>query len=384
MSDTYCALAWTSLCMNTHGAVRVCGRSKPNKKTPNLKNISIDKAWNSDYFKNIRLDMLAGRKNSNCEKCYIQERLDGYSKRLESNTNVKVSKTEALKMTQSDGSVAKAPEHIDIRVGNICNLKCIHCWTGNSSKWYEDTLLMDKYENTTNIQMDNSWISNKGTIWDYMLRNIKQIKKLSFLGGEAFASPYHNIFLDELIEKNHTDLHLYYVSNATLITEKIIKKLERFKKVRLGISLDAIEKRIEFMRFPTQWKSLEENLFYLNNSSLDCYINWTAYNTNIFTLPETYNYCLKQLPNISFELADFVKNPSHMSVQNLPSQFKTQVMEKLESLKIPHLKFYINYMVKENLWDTHNKTLLSYLDDLDKARGTNWKQSLPEISTLFN
>ena len=161
-NGTACILAWTSLGMNPFGRIRPCGRSKANPHLPNLSKMSIEKAWNSDFYKQLRKDMLNGVKNSNCEKCHVQEKLEGWSKRQEINENRKFDLDKIRTQTNNDGSVDMAPSHIDVRVGNICNLKCVHCWTGNSSKWYEDKILLDKYENTKNYGIDNDWISEKG------------------------------------------------------------------------------------------------------------------------------------------------------------------------------------------------------------------------------
>ena len=372
VSDTFFSLAWTSLGMNPHGRVKVCGRSQANVKNPSLKKMSIEEVWNSDYYKKIRLDMLEGKKNSNCEICYIQEELGGLSKRIESNFMSGFSKDQAKHLTNKDGSIDMPPQHIDLRVGNICNLKCVHCWTGNSSKWYEDSLLLDKYENTKNLKIDNSWI--------YIRKHIRQIKLLSFLGGEPFASSSHNWFLHWLIENKHTHLSLKYVTNGTLINRDFI---EKFKNVTLGISLDAIGERIEWLRYPTQWSKLRKNLFDLKSSGLDMYFSWTAYNTNIFTLPETYKYCLENFPNIPFRLSCFVAEPTHMSIQNLLPSFKEKITCKLKPLKISNLMFYLKFMNQKDLWKDYKLTLYNYLEDLDKARGTNWRDVLPEISNLW-
>ena len=206
--------------------------------------------------------MLNGVKNSNCEKCHVQEKLEGWSKRQEINENRKFDLDKIRTQTNSNGSVDMAPSHIDVRVGNICNLKCVHCWTGNSSKWYEDKILLDKYENTKNYGIDNDWISEKGDTWKYIRKNVESIHKLSFLGGEPFASKEHNALLDWLYSNKKFHIELYYVTNATLLTKNNIDKLKKFKRVTLGISLDAIGEVAEFLRFPMKWKSVEKMFDY--------------------------------------------------------------------------------------------------------------------------
>jgi MoaA/NifB/PqqE/SkfB family radical SAM enzyme len=366
--------------MNPFGRVRACGRSVPNLDNPSLKDISIAEAWNSDYYKQLRLDMLAGLPNKNCEKCYLQEQLGGYSKRMQINDTTSFDINYYKNKTAADGSTTIAPSRIDIRVGNICNLKCVHCWTGNSSKWYEDKLLLDKYENTTNYKINNKWISEKGSVWQYVRDNCDTINSLNILGGEPFASKEHNQLIDWLIENDKLDIELCYVSNGTLLYPDVIDKLKKFKHVELGISLDDIHERAEFVRFPTKWNRLEENLKYINESFNGAYLTWSCYNINFFHLAETYKYCADNFTNMDFRLGDFVNSPAHMSVQNLPLSFKHKILDRTKS--IPGVKFFINYMLADDLWFTHKDTFFNYLDDLDVSRKTNWKTLYPEIAIL--
>ncbi len=377
-NGVFCSLAWTSLGMNPHGRVRACGRSKPNPNNPSLKDMSLEEAWNSDYYKNLRLDMLNGVKNENCEKCYLQEKLNGKSKRLDYTSLGDLEKYKPY--TTDDGTCSQPPKALDIRVGNICNLKCVHCWTGNSSKWYEDKMMLDKYENTTNYKFNNEWIEDN-RIWNYVKKNIDDIEKINVLGGEPFASKSHNKFIDWCVENNKTNLQLYYVSNGTLLNEIMIEKLKKFKNIRLGISFDAVKELATFLRFPTKWQTLEKNLKNINDKLPNCYFNWTCYNLNIHALKDTMSYCRTHFPNIEFNLGDFVINPVHMSVQNLPIKYKEKLLDNLKD--IPQAKFYLDYMMEKHTWNDQSDILLSYLNDLDKVRKTNWRNTLPEIAELY-
>lgn len=378
---TACVLAWTSLGMSPQGRVRACGKSIPNASNPSLKQVSIEAAWNSDYYKTLRLDMLNGVENSNCAKCHLQEKLEGTSKRLQINADTNIDLDYLRSITNIDGNITTSPTQIDIRVGNICNLKCVHCWTGNSSKWYEDKLLLDRYENTENIKFDNTWISDNGSVWQYVKDNIDTIESLNILGGEPFASKQHNELLDWLVEHNKTDVSLFYVTNATLLTPTILDKLRKFKHVELGISLDDTFARAEFMRFPNNWKTLQSIFEYINQYFDTAYFNWTCHNLNFYQLADTYKYCADNYSNIKFKLGDFVITPAHMSVQNLPLSLKDTIKERVKD--VPGVEFYINYMYANDLWATHSSTLLDYLNDLDTIRKTNWKTTFPEITKLY-
>ncbi len=372
--------------MNPHGRVRACGRSRPNPENPSLKDISVIEAWNSAYYRKLRLDMLGGRENPNCEVCHTMEKSGGLSKRQEIHKELQLAEGEARRLTDKEGAVKIPPRSLDIRVGNICNLKCIHCWTGNSSKWFEDKLLLDKYPNTAGLKINNRWISAKGHVWSYIKDNIKSIRHLSFLGGEPFASRPQLDLLKWLAETGNTNLFLSYVTNGTLITKEIISHLSQIKKVELSCSLDAIRERAELLRGPFLWKGLEPALELLSRAPFSVFFNWSAYNTSLWTLPETYEYCRKSFPGIKFRLCCFVTSPAHMSIQNLPEPFKQKAEKKLAYLKpkIKSLDYYLRFMSEKNSWGRLGPVLFNYLEDLDRARGTNWRQTLPEIAELFD
>ena len=402
-----CALAWTSLGMNTWGTIRPCGRSSPNRLNPNLNHMTTDEAWNSTFYKKLRLDMLNGIKNSNCQKCYVQEELKATkSKRQDTNEHVKFDMDYWKNKTNEDGSVDFAPTHIDVRVGNICNLKCVHCWTGNSSKWFEDKAMLNKYENTSSKKPHKDFIDKDGDIWTYIKDNADQITKLSFLGGEPLASKEHNQLLKWLYENNKTHIELYYVTNGTLLDKQKVDWLKAFRRCTLGISLDATHKVAELLRFPTKWATVEKHLDYLNtqvtfdpridywkdekltenkkySEGFETYFNWTAYNTNIWHLPETYKYCTERWKNIDFRLADWVQTPRHMALENLPWDFKAKVIEKFKTCNIPNQQFYLNVMIEKDYWEELGDTFYEYLEDLDLARKTNWRKVLPEIAEIW-
>jgi MoaA/NifB/PqqE/SkfB family radical SAM enzyme len=362
--------------MSPHGRVRTCGRAWP-KDSPSLKKVDIEQAWNSEYFKEIRLKMLRGEKPDNCKNCYYQESKNGNSKRLDS------IKQYGLDVeTNLDGSVDYPPIEVDVRVGNICNLKCVHCYTGTSSKWYEDKLLLDKYPNTVKFPLDNKWIDSDSQVWKYLKENIKYIKKINFLGGEPFASKQHNKFIDWCVENNYTDFELHYVTNGTLISPTYIDKLKKFD-LSLMISLDDFGERSEFLRFPGKWSTIYENAKYLSENNVSrCMFNWTCYNLNIIRLKKLVEYVNIEFPNIEFKYSDYVTRPPHMSAQNLPRGFKEKVAKELKGLK--SAQFYVDFMMDNDLWSEQKQVLLDYLNDLDNARNTNWRKILPEIAELYD
>ena len=101
-SSTFCALPWMHLSTRPDGNMRVCctanassvgatndkkhggqvGVLKTESGAPaNLNNSNLMEAWNNDYMKNVRKQMLKGETPASCLKCYKEEAAGHRSKR---------------------------------------------------------------------------------------------------------------------------------------------------------------------------------------------------------------------------------------------------------------------------------------------------------------
>ena len=355
-----CILPWINFSTNTFGRPRTCGyadQAVVKSAQVILKGSSIEQEWNNDYFKKIRKDFLNGKWPENCKRCEYVESLNGQSKRLEENKYHYEINKHLIEQTNSDGSLPYYPSNIDIRVGTICNLKCIHCGTGASSKWNEDKAMLNKYPNTEKYDIDNKWIEQDSFIWDNIKENLKYTKRFNFLGGEPFANKQHNKFIETISQSKYAkDITLSYVSNGTLLTEKMFDHLIRFKQVIIRLSLDAIGTPGEYFRFPIKWNNFVKKLelmqnFAEKNEHLDIGVQWTCSNISIFYLVDTYDYMKKNFPSIKFNFANYVEWPVHMSAQVLPVYLKEIVAYKITQYDFGENKdkvpFYLNHMLEK-------------------------------------
>lgn len=384
-----CILPWINFSTNTFGRPRVCGYSSV--KTPvKLKDSNISSEWNNSYFKQIRKDFLENKWPENCKRCQYIENLGGFSKRMDENINWSEKYEHLIDLTNDDGSVPYDPPHIDVRTGMICNLKCIHCGTGASSKWQEDKEIIGKYSNVEEYNIDNKWIENDDEFWNHLRSKMDKIKKYNFLGGESFANKQHNLFLKDLSESKYaSDVAVSYTTNGTLLTEEKLKQLSKFQVASLRISIDAIEDPLEYFRFPTKWNQIKNiiklvNTFAEKNSNIYTNFQWTCSNISLFYLVDTYDFLKNEYKNIPFDFCNHVDWPRHMNAQNLPRPIKEKIVQNVQNyqFKSEHksvVKFYINHMLDNDLWNDEGIVLMNYLDDLDKIRKLNWKNSFKEM-----
>lgn len=388
-----CILPWINFSTNTFGRPRVCGYSDQavvQDANVKLKGSSIDAEWNNEYFKKIRKDFLSGNWPENCKRCKYVEELNGQSKRKEENKYHYENNKHLMEQTSEDGSVPYYPPNMDIRVGTICNLKCIHCGTGASSKWNQEKKMLNKYPNTMFYDIDNKWIEQDSFIWDNIRENIDQTKRFNFLGGEPFANKQHNKFIEDISKSEYAkDITISYVSNGTLLNKSILEQLVNFKQIIIRLSVDALKEPGEYFRFPLKWVVFEEKLKLIEHyaslyKNLDIGVQWTCSNVSMFYLVDTYDYIKKHFPSIKFLFCNHVEWPIHMSAQVLPIEIKEKIKKNIEEYdwndQRDGVLFYINHMLERDLWQEHGITFMNYLDDLDKARNIRWKESFNEMN----
>ena len=100
-----------------------------------------------------------------------------------------------------------------------------------------------------------------------MYRQIPNLKQVYFAGGEPLMIKEHKKFIEEIIRQGYQDkILLRYNSNGILVDKDLIELWSKFKKVKFAISMDAIEKRDEYIRFPTDWDTVEKNLRMLDET----------------------------------------------------------------------------------------------------------------------
>ena len=172
-------MPWIHLATHPHGGVTLCciadhtnseSRAKNFDKSGNpiwltLGKDSIDDIMNSDYYKQTRLQMLNDEVPKACERCFIEEQNGIRSKRLEENENYKDFTIENAKSITDDSGKIKVPmKFVELRLGNLCNVKCRSCNPASSTKWVKEYKELEKnFDFVTSYRWvdDFSWIENE-------------------------------------------------------------------------------------------------------------------------------------------------------------------------------------------------------------------------------
>lgn len=433
MSKTFCPLPWIHLATRPNGDVRVCctanasgagveddktaGLVKQDGVAMNLRDHTIEQVWNSAHMKRTRLQMLNNEIPESCRKCFNEEANGIISKR---NWETEVWKERLdidsiVEQTKEDGSLPVNIPYFDLRLGNICNLKCVMCSPHDSSSWIKEwKLLYPKYTNE-DLKRDQSWNENfdytwykKGSFLESMKDQAQYIKELYFAGGEPLMIPEHYNILQFMVDEGYAkDCCIRYNSNGTELNEKLFVLWSYFKEVTFNFSIDAYGDKNDYIRYPSQWNTIEKNLKILDGSGTNIIINMAAA-VQLLNLPyidELASWKSNQsfskvnvLPFggglISTHLVYF---PSYLNVRVMPQELKNFTKNKVEQF-IDKQKFntqwlkhpmgrsrwegLIKYMMAED-WSDKLPQTINYLESIDKSRGSDFRKTFPEIGEFI-
>ena len=386
--DTFCVLPFTHLATHPNGDVTPCCESKLYPKNGsqqlNLNTDTIEDIRNSESFVKLREDLKNGIKSSVCDFCWKAEKDGLESKRIRENLRFGVNSITKPYFLKNMPLL-----NVELRLGNICNAKCVICNPGSSSKWNEDVIVF-RNENDYNfsnykhkIVHKKEWYRSDKTYDD--ISNQKMLKHLWFNGGEPTLIKEHYLFLQKLIDNGSSKtITLEYNVNGSHMPDELIELWKQFFHVYITISLDDIGDRLYYSRFPTNFDVVDKNIRKLESFGLTYTLIPTVSLLNVFNIVEIYEYFDKNYPKGNDPGLNFVKHPNFLAVSNLSDSHKELLLKKIENADLPELwSSFLKYHINEDRKVGYGP-FIKYINKLDTHRNLDIRKYLPEFVELFS
>ena len=380
MTDTFCVLPWIHLATNASGNLRVCCNSTPGENfilkddsTPyKIYKDDLQEAWNSNTYCDIRKTMLSNERPAMCIRCFREEDAGLESARQAWN-----------KKWKEDKVYNETPtfdiKYIDLRLGNLCNLRCRMCNPYASSQWLKEWhLISDKLSKQEHARLKRlDWPNDKKT-WDNLLPLLDTVDEVYLTGGEPTIIKEQYILLNYLIDNNIAHrVKLKYNTNLTNIPEELVVKWQSFKRVQLNCSIDAIGDLDRYIRYPSDWNTIVENFNILHKlKNIYIEIHCTVQMYNILRLQDLIAWVLPYDVKIYFNI---LNHPNWLNIRVLPVHLKKDVEEKLQKYYyLPKVKGIIDYMNAEN-WTEHLDIFYQKTSILDESRNESLQSIITEL-----
>ena len=406
----YCPLLWNHLHINTFGDVTPCCMAPFGSSLGNIKDKPLDEIWNGSAMKEARLKLLNDEPLPTCNGCYEKEKTSDWSLRKASITKYHESVIPLLETTHKDGaSLNSKPTYWDIRFSNICNMRCRMCGHFSSSKWYADAKKLSKeYDNHRYLGPGNKAIikavDDSNMLLDRLDEYLPYVQELYFAGGEPMIMEDHYRILKRLDELKLHNTFIRYNTNFLQLAYKdkdIVELWKKFTNVFCSISVDTYGERAEILRHDTVWKTIESNVARVKKETPHVRINIapTIQILNVLTITRLHRRWIQQgwlRPNDLF--LNILHTPDFYNIQALPERLKVEAKQRFDD----HLLWLsenfednlysvtntinnaVNYMMGNQLDDSHLYEMCEQTRQLDAIRNQNTPATFPELDYIWS
>ena len=409
-SKHFCAAPWTHLHVLPTGAIQPCciwdysvHRRDPTRFGNVNDSNNIPDLMNSEEFKKLRANFLNDIPEDGCSRCYDREKTsqNPSQKSVRQWINSDFLDEQMIADTHQDGHIDNIRlKYLDIRFGNICNLKCRMCGHGLSSTWYEEEKALAEKNGKTGPETKFIHVD----CYDMVEPYFDFVEEIYFAGGEPILYPEHIKILEKLIALGRTDVKLKYNSNLTTLKYKrtdIVELWKQFKFVHIGASIDGMGDTAEYIRTKLSWEGFKTNFNYVKDHAPHVMItpSPTVGVLNVETLIEFEQFAILEgwYDSVSFGL-NYIMSPDWLNLYNLPVWYREELIEKYKE----HIQWCVDngamgYVV-DKIYELINRLeqvtpqqdidrcmniLEPTLDRWDQtAGGLDWKRQLPHIHRL--
>ena len=371
----FCYSPWTNIDISPNGTLSPCCKYQFSKSEPqfNIKNNTIEDYKNSQFLSSIKQTFNNQEWPQGCSRCRIEEENNIQSKRqLDYNRWSQYYSKIDLALT---GFITAS-----VAFGNTCNLSCITCSPYSSSRWQRE------YETVYNKKVLPFHFYKQNFVKDFT-DQAPDIVHIDIPGGEPFLSGVteQQQLLEYYIQTGQSkNITLHYTTNATVYPDDTWWQLwDHFKEIDLQISIDGIENRFEYIRYPAKWTQVKKHIQKYTQhkqSNFRLSVSHTVSAYNIYYLDEFLSWADNEgLPN---PWQGRVHTPLHMCPSVWHSAAKEFIISHLLDSNYHDCKIWAEYL-QNNDNSKQFDNFIKYLHQHDQYRQLDFKKTFGELAQFI-
>jgi sulfatase maturation enzyme AslB (radical SAM superfamily) len=414
-SKTFCMHPFTGLATREDGAVKVCCRSQP---VGWIQEQSMEEIWNNQSMQEVRRQVLNDERPTVCKPCFdledqgVESLRQRHIKGIIPEARINLYPN-ALDSLRNDYTMPFEFPTMEIKINNLCNLKCRMCNPLDSTSWQDWDAVKPFYEKENNylvptiaklVRKPGQYIGpfeDTDNWWSSFEKLLPHFRRVEFAGGEPLMDPHHYKILD-MLKPYGKNIEIKYATNGTTLGiskgRTIHDYWPYFRSVAVNISIDGIHDVYNYIRGNGNFNQVEANIKEIQKIPNVSRIvgAFTAQAGNILQAAECIDYFINEM-NIVF-YSHRVSYPNCLSAQVLPQELKDEATRRLKAVESrlftfeniknnslleqvtrQQIKDNINYLKAKDqyhLW----QDFLEFNKQLDISRNQNLLSVIPEFA----
>ena len=392
-----CVLPWVSLETSPIGTVRPCCLAEQEITNDtgqkfHLTQNTLSDIQHSAYMQDLRQQFLRGERPATCRKCWREEDAGRTSKRMHT-----LERLRHLLPAASWTEDARPLMFLDLKLGNICNLKCRICgsWSSSTFAAEEVSHLPDGVDRRRshhyNMMRQGAWPRQSPGFWQDLEQISNDIRYIEFTGGEPFMINEHFDLLQRLVDQGlAANIELHYNTNGTIVPDRGPDIWRHFRVVEVAFSIDDVGDRFEYQRSNARWAEVQANINWFRSlrDRLSCIQLQVCSTVNVFNvmyLGELAQWNRNQA--FDFVYWNMLHEPSYLSIASLPRAVKLRIQHVLRDCEVvpedrAEFQRIEEFMMQGWSHDTAQE-LRQHIRELDQRRGQNLELVAPELADVI-
>lgn len=300
----FCSVPFVEAFVDSRSLYRNCCATHP--QIVSDPNTTFKQWWFDDTMQGFREKFQDNKLPDDCMRCQIKEGTQGHSFRTAVN--------QASGLFDAPDTISW-PSRWNFGFGNLCNLACWACNETSSStiEAHKKKLsILPKTHKNIDEEFQRRWPDLKDSI--IKSYNDHPTITLTITGGEPLYNPNLLDFLELLKQKGLSSRTIVqFHTNATMLNDRIrqILSTSSWKYVCMFLSLDAVGRKAEWLRYGCKWKVIESNIDSLKKMCNYIEVHCTLGVLNIMDLPALKNFCTSKDLNLQIMT---LAEPEYMSL----------------------------------------------------------------------
>ena len=344
---TDCAAARHNLLVDTNGEVHICCNN-----ITRLDHDDLGSALTGLQASRIRHEIESGAKPRDCGRCWQEEQNVGRSYRLDYID---------IYPHLNDKEVGLKTLHL--QADNTCNLACIYCGPGYSSRW-QQILGHRAGERKIPVLTDS---------------DLMKLEMLTLAGGEPSLVKSNVALLQRMLAMNSSCEIVINTNLTTYENNPFWDLVKQFANVKVIVSFESVGERYEYIRYPAQWSVVESNWYRVTGDFERVEASMILFPLTAWAIKEAIDFASRRISQDSILINTYFGNVfSWGDLAKSRLDYLRQDLVQYSQQQSPRLREQLMEFT-HNMYSDSDITRMPSVEALDRQRGTRHQDIFGEL-----